>query len=317
MGIDAVLVAYGSEDVIAGALTLVGALGGRAVVVDHGDGASARIAASMGAVAIHDPSNPGFGTGQNRGLSFARTEYVLLCNPDAELVPDAVLAGAELLRTCPRVAAVQGVIMNRGTGQPERSAGVELTAIHLLGRALGVKRLLKAPAVAAIVRRSRTLQDHADRVPSGPTEVESLAATAMLIRRSAFESVRGFDEAYFLYGEDLDLCHRLRAAGWALVTVPEVWATHVSGGSAASGWSREANWWRGTMQFAARRWGSGAWFAAVTAASVRWARLAVGHPSQARPAFRSMVAEPLRCRSQRGGNDRTASMTGWTCSSSM
>lgn len=296
MAIDAVLVAYGSEDVIGQALTTVGKLGGRTVVVDHGDGASARIAACMGALAIHDPSNPGFGTGQNRGLSYARTEYVLLCNPDAELVPDAVLAGARLLQACPGVAAVQGVIMNCSTGRPERSAGVELTAVHLLGRALGVKRLLNVPAVAAVARRTRTLQDHADRVPSGPVEVESLAATAILVRRSALDSVHGFDEAYFLYGEDLDLCRRLRRAGWKLLTVPDVWASHASGGSADSSWSRETNWWRGTMQFGAGAWAGPAWAVALLAAIMRWVRLSVRHPLRARGAYSAMVAEPLRSR---------------------
>ena len=315
--IDVVLVAYRSDDVIEDAVGRAGALGGTVVVVDNGDGESARLAARMGAVAIFDPSNPGFGTGQNRGMAFTDSELVLLSNPEADIDPSAVLAGAELLDGRPDVAAVQGVILNAVTGQAERSAGVEVGPVHLLGRALGARAVLRLPAFAALARRSSTLRDHADRVPSQPVEVETLAATAVLVRRAAMDSVRGFDESYFLYGEDLDLCHRLRAAGWTLVAVPEVWAAHVSGGSAASGASREANWWRGTMQFAARRWSSGAWSAAVVAASVRWARLALVHPAQARPGFRLMVAEPLQCRSQRGGNERSASMTSSTCSPSM
>ena len=315
--IDVVMVAYRSDDVIEGAVRRARALGGTVVVVDNGDGESARLAAAIGAVAIVDPSNPGFGTGQNRGIAFTDSALVLLCNPDADIDPSAVLAGAELLEGRPDVAAVQGVIVNTVTGQAERSAGVELRPVHLLGRALGARAVLRLPAFAALARRSSTLRDHADRLPTQPMEVETLAATAMLVRRSAMDSVRGFDESYFLYGEDLDLCRRLRAAGWALVAAPDIWAVHASGGSAASGVSREANWWRGTMQFAARRWGSGAWCAAIIAASVRWVRLAAGHPEQARPAFRLMVAEPLRCRSQRSRNDGTAAMASWTCSSSM
>lgn len=299
MTVDTVLVAYGSEDVIGPVLTLAGQLGGRSVVVDHGDGASARLAAAMGAVAVHDPSNPGFGAGQNRGLAFTESELVLLCNPDAEIVPAAVLAGVGLLQSRPEVAAVQGVIVNRGTGRPERSAGVEVGPVHLIGRAVGAKALLGLPLVGSLARRSSTLRDHADRVPPGPVEVESLAATAVLVRRSAMEAVRGFDESYFLYGEDLDLCHRLRAAGWTLVALPDVWATHVSGGSAASGWDREANWWSGTMQFGAGRWSGAAWKVAVGAAGLRWARLAVRHPLHARATFRAMVVDPLRRRAGR------------------
>lgn len=294
MTIDTVFVAYNSEDEISQALARAGELGGRRVVVDHGDGASARAAALNGAIAVHDPTNPGFGAGQNRGVSFTESEFVLLCNPDAEIVPAAVNAGAELLRARPCVAAVQGVIINRATGQPERSAGVEVGPLHLLGRALGAKRLLGLPGVASLTRRSSTLRDHADRVPAGPAEVAWLAATAILVRRSAFEAVGGFDESFFLYGEDLDLCRRLRATGWTLLAVPGVWATHDSGASADSSWSREANWWHGTMRFAAGRWDGRDWALAVTAATLRWSRLAVRHPLHARAAFRAMVREPVR-----------------------
>ncbi|HWI03197.1 MAG TPA: hypothetical protein VNT52_05125, partial [Acidimicrobiales bacterium] len=83
--IDTVLVAYRSEGVIGPAVERARSLGGTVVVVDHGDGASAARAAAAGAVAIHDPSNPGFGTGQNRGVAFTGSELVLLCNPDAEI----------------------------------------------------------------------------------------------------------------------------------------------------------------------------------------------------------------------------------------
>jgi GT2 family glycosyltransferase len=299
--VDTVLVAYNSEDVVGRALALAGELGGRVVVVDHGDGASAWLAATRGAVAIHDPTNPGFGAGQNRGVAFTDSEFVLLCNPDAEIVPAAVLAGVELLRSRPDLAAVQGVIVNAATRQPERSAGVEVGPVHLLGRALGAKALLGLPAVAALARRSSLLRDHAERVPPGPVEVDSLAATAVLVRRSALDAVGGFDESYFLYGEDLDLCRRLRAAGWRLLALPEVWATHASGGSAHSGWHRESNWWRGTLQFGAGRWSRPAWTVAVLAAAIRWMRLAVRHPIHAPATFRALVRDSLRQRRAASG----------------
>lgn len=294
--IDTVLVAYRSEDVIGAAVHRARALGGSVVVVDHGDGASAARAAVSGAVAIHDPSNPGFGTGQNRGLAFTGADLVLLCNPDAEIVPEAVAAGAETLRARPDVAMVQGAIVNRATGEPERSAGVEVGPVHLLGRALGAKALLGAAPVAWLARRSTLLRDHAERVPAEPVEVQSLAATAVLVRRSALEAVGGFDESYFLYGEDLDLCSRLRAAGWKLLAVPEVWASHTSGGSARSGWHREANWWRGTMQFGAGRWSATGWRVAAAAAAIRWIRLALRHPVHAPATFAALVRDPLRRR---------------------
>ena len=132
-----VIVAYRSEDVIRQAVVNAFDLGGQVVVVDHGDGASAELAAGAGAVVIHDSGNPGFGAGQNRGVAITEAPYVLLCNPDADIAPDAIRAGVAVLDRRPDVAAVQGVVVNRATGRPERSAGLELGPIHLLGRAVG------------------------------------------------------------------------------------------------------------------------------------------------------------------------------------
>lgn len=297
--IDTVIVAYNSADVIEGSMRAAGPLGGTTVVVDHGDGESARRAAALGATTVRDPRNPGFGAGQNRGVAATTSPFVLLCNPDAEVDPAAVESGADFLEAHPHVAAVQGVVLNRRTGDPERSQGVALGPVHLVGRAVGARRLLGQAAVRRLARWSPTLRDHADRVPSHPVDVESLAATVLLVRRSAFESVGGFDTSYFLYGEDLDLCLRLRRTGWRLVTIPDVWAVHQSGGSAASTRDREVYWWCGTMQYAACWWTTGQWCVAVFAAAIEASRLTLACPCDARSAWLSVLVAPLRVRLRR------------------
>lgn len=297
--IDTVIVAFASDRVIEASVGAAQPLAGQLVVVDHGDGGSARLASAMGAIVSHHPSNPGFGAGQNFGFSQTSSQYVLLCNPDAVVEASAVWGGAQFLDAHPGVAAVQGVILNQATGAPERSCGVELGPIHLLGRAVGARSLLGLATVRKLVRRSRRLRDHADRIPDDAVETETLAATALLIRRSAFEAVRGFDTGYFLYGEDLDLCRRLRAAGWSLVALPSVWAIHQSGASAASPLARELYWWRGTMQYAARWWPTGQWTVALAAAVTRAARLSVRAPLEARLAWASVVVGPMRDRLSR------------------
>ncbi len=294
--VDAVIVAYRSEGVIEASVRAAATLGGRVVVVDHGDGEAARRAATLGAAALADPANPGFGAGQNGGVAATTTPFVLLCNPDAVVVPEAVLDGARLLESQADVAAVQGVIVNHHTGVPERSQGVEISPVHLLGRALAARRLLGLPPVRALARRSPRLADHVERTPRGVQAVESLAATAVLVRRSAFEEIRGFDPSFFLYGEDVDLCRRLRLAGWRLLAVPEVWAHHLGGASATSTGAREVQWWRGTMTFAARWWAATAWATGVVAATLRWAAVAAAAPGQAGAALRAMVVEPARHR---------------------
>jgi GT2 family glycosyltransferase len=173
---------------------------------------------------------------------------------------------------------------------------VELRPVHLIGRAFGARRLLGHRLGKMIAARVPTLRDHAERVPGGPTEVESLAATAVLVRRLAFVAVGGFDESYFLYGEDLDLCRRLRLAGWKLLALPEVWAAHVSGGSAESTHSRDFHWWQGTMRFGAYWWGGRDWAIALLAAVVRCSQLVLLDPHRATAAFRALVREPRSAR---------------------
>lgn len=296
---DVVVVAYNSDDALRRSLPLAQQIAGveRVVVVNNGpDTATSRLARQLGAEAIDVPGNPGFGAGQNIGVRLGTAPYVLLLNPDAEPVVDSVAAGVEWLSAHPDVAAVQGVITNRGDGRPERSQGQELGAAHLLGRALGLRRLLRWRAVGALGRRVGFLRDHVERVPVAPEDVETLAATAVLVRRSAFRQVDGFDEGYFLYGEDLDLCRRLRAAGWRLVALPSPWARHTSGGSSTTWFDRELRWWQGTLRFAACWWGPGAWLGACTAAGIQWVRLVVRAPRRRGETWRALVQDPSRAR---------------------
>ncbi len=298
---DVVIVAYRSERHLPACLDALQLLGwhGDIVVVDHADGLSAVLAEARGAVGIEDPSNPGFGAGQNRGLAKTASPYVLMLNPDAVVDASGMRRGLAYLQAHPGVAAVQGVIRNGATGDVERSQGAELGPLHLWGRTVGARRLLRWPIARALARRVKSVRDHAERVPAEPVTVPYLAATAIVARREALESVGGFDERYFLYGEDLDLCRRLRRAGWELAALPWQFATHENGGSAATMWDRELEWWRGTMTFAARWWTAAAWSSALLAAACRAVILTVQRPRRARDVFAAFVCEPVRSRSVR------------------
>ena len=264
----------------------------RVVVVDHAGEDLSGLLPETNVVVVAQP-NLGFGAGVNRGVRETTSPAVLVVNPDAAVTPEVVARGTAVLAGRPDAGAVQGVIRNEATGAPERSAGVLLGPAHLLGRALGLRRLLRLPIARRVAGKVPLLRDHAERVPEGPADVEWLAATAVLVRRSAFDAVGGFDESYFLYGEDLDLAHRLRRAGWRLVAVPDRWAVHVSGGSASSPFDRELHWWRGTMRFAAQWWAPARWLPAVAAALLTWVRLALQRPGRAGEAFRELALGPL------------------------
>jgi GT2 family glycosyltransferase len=281
--VDVVVVAYNSDDHIDACLD------------------AARRVDALGEIVVVDNNavNRGFGRAQNLGARDVGNDFLLILNPDAEVVPAAIAIGAQLLEREPDVAAVQGAIINRATGEPERSQGRAIAPVHLVGRALGLRRLRSLRAARWLASRLPAVADHVDRVPAGPQDCESLAATALLIRRQAFDAVGGFDESYFLYGEDADLCRRLRGAGWRLVALPDTWARHTSGASATGRPERERLWWAGTMLYAAKWWSAPAFAVAIASAALAWIQLAARRPRLARPAFAEMVVAPLQTRGRR------------------
>jgi GT2 family glycosyltransferase len=299
--LDVVIVAYGNREVIAGCVERARQLPGvgEVVVVDHGRDGSGALARSCGAVVASNPANPGFGAGQNHGVAMTTAPYVLLLNPDADPDPAGIAAGVRAIEADPEVAIVQGVIASRTTGQPERSQGRELGPLHLFGRAFAARRLLAHRWVRACARRVGAFADHVDRMPAAPEYVESLAATCVLVRRRAFDDVGGFDESYFLYGEDLDLCRRLRNHGWRLLTLPDRFAGHEGGASSGTSTERELSWWRGTLRFSALWWSSAAWALAVTAAGIQCARLCARNPRLSGRAWRALVVQPIQDRRAR------------------
>jgi GT2 family glycosyltransferase len=147
--------------------------------------------------------------------------------------------------------------------------------------------------VARAVRRVPWLAHQVDRGTDRPRTVETVSGAAMLIRRAAFESVGGFDEGFSLYGEDLDLCRRLRVHGWTLLYLPVTWAVHDNGASSANWSARELRWWEGTMRFAASWWGPWRFGAALVAAGLAACRVSTRAPRLTVAAWRAMVVAPL------------------------
>lgn len=163
--------------------------------------------------------NPGFGAANNLGAEICPGDALLLLNSDAWPVPGALAEMASVLDREPTVAAVApSLFFPDGRRQfawaPE--TGVMGEAIQKL--------------------RNRFEQSSlAHRAPPrclwplyGPAW---LTAAVLLVRRRAFEQVGGFDERFFLFFEDVDLCRRLRRAGWKLRLAPQARAYHVKGAS--------------------------------------------------------------------------------------
>lgn len=156
--------------------------------------------------------NLGFGAANNRAVAFARSDKVLLLNSDAWPAPGAVEKLAAELDARPRVGLACPLLF-----YPDNKPQFHWApATSIFGEA--VQRLRN--------RYERKRWIHRLRWPGG-----FYTAACVLVRKSAFEAIGGFDERFFLYFEDVDLCLRLRRAGWKLRSVATARAFHIKGGS--------------------------------------------------------------------------------------
>ena len=195
------------------------------VIVDNGsgDGSVDRVRARYPDLEIVVPGrNLGYGAAANRGVAATDTATVLVCNPDLEVGPGALAALERALVDHPAWALV-GPMIRTPTGDRYPSARRFPSLIDAGGHALlGI--------FAPDNRFTRSYQHHElDRVGEDPVEVDWVSGACLMVRRAAFEQVGGFDEAYFMYLEEVDLCWRLAQAGWSAGYVPAAQVTHRQG----------------------------------------------------------------------------------------
>jgi N-acetylglucosaminyl-diphospho-decaprenol L-rhamnosyltransferase len=199
---------------------------GSIVVVDNasGDGCARQLAASDPATLfVGLPVNRGYGAAANVGVARTSSEYVIVCNPDLLLAPGAVDELIAVLASSPQVGAVGPTILRTdGTRYPSARSFPSLldAAGHgFIGLWGADNRWSK--------RYLRT-----DEPGAGP--VDWVSGAFIALRRAAFDAVAGFDESYFMFMEDVDICRRLHLGGWGVVFEPAASVTHIEGASRAT-----------------------------------------------------------------------------------
>lgn len=174
--------------------------------------------------------NRGYAAAANAGLDVASGRYVLLLNSDAWPLGDAVERLVAYADARPDVG-VAGPRLVNPDGTLQRSVRGFPTLWRLATEFLFLRKL--AP-------RSRALNAFygAGFEHETPAEAEFLKGAALLLRRDALAQVGGLDEAFFVFSEDVDLCYRMRAAGWKVAFVPDAEFVHVGGASTLPRWDR-------------------------------------------------------------------------------
>jgi GT2 family glycosyltransferase len=178
------------------------------------------------ATVLVNDRNLGFGRANNRALRQASGRDVLLLNPDTVTQPGAVAVLLDALHNLTSAAAV-GPRVLRPDGRLDLACRRSFPSPEVAAaRLLGLSRLF--PRNRVFARYNRTYDD-----PEAPGEMDSGTAAAMCFPRQALADVGYFDEDYFMYGEDLDLCYRLKQRGGRIYYVPSAVVIHLKG--AASG----------------------------------------------------------------------------------
>lgn len=227
--VDAVVVSYNSRDTLRACVEPLSRMPGVAVTVvdnDSPDDALATIA-DLRVEVVRSGRNGGFSFGCNLGIAHGSAPYVLLLNPDARIDTGSLDALCAVLDTEPRVA-VAGPKTLGDDGSLHRTQRHYPRVRSSWAQALFLHRVFKRARWA-----DEVIWDAA--VYERPGSPEWLSGSCLLVRRSALEAVGGMDERFFLYCEDVDLCHRLRDAGHEVRYEPAAVAHHVGGASAERG----------------------------------------------------------------------------------
>ncbi|MBW3555906.1 MAG: glycosyltransferase family 2 protein [Actinobacteria bacterium] len=224
--VSAVVVNYNARDHLLECVASLRAEGVVDVVVADNasvDGSEVALRAAHPDVHYHQTgSNLGYGAAANRGAARtdATTGYLLCMNPDAVLEPGSLKALVETLESRGDVGLV-GPRIERPDGTLYPSA----RTFPALGDAVGHAFLGLLWPHNPFTRRYRMLDwDHAVAA-----DVEWISGACFLIRRTAWEALGGFDETYFMYAEDVDLCWRAGRAGWKVTYEPAARVVHVQG----------------------------------------------------------------------------------------
>jgi N-acetylglucosaminyl-diphospho-decaprenol L-rhamnosyltransferase len=193
-------------------------------------------------ILIANPENRGFPAANNQGIAAAQGRYVLLLNPDTEVLADALDALVQYMDAHPDVGLV-GPQLLHPDGQVQSSRRRYPTLATLFFESTWLESL----APRALLRRYYVL----DQPDNAVLDVDWITGAAMLARREVIQQVGGMDERFFMYSEELDWCRRIKAAGWRVVYHPEARVIHYEGKSSEQAMpARHVNFQRSKIRYA-------------------------------------------------------------------
>jgi N-acetylglucosaminyl-diphospho-decaprenol L-rhamnosyltransferase len=223
------------------------------IVVDSasGDGSAEMVAADFPWVElVASPDNVGFPAANNIGLAMARGRFILLLNPDTEVVGEALATLIAYLEANPGVGIAGPQLLN-----PDGSVQSSRRRFPTLATGFFESTWLQPFAPRRLLARY-----YAEDLADGETgAVDWVTGAAIMARREVVEQVGGLDPGYFMYSEELDWCRRIRDAGWRVVYLPAAQIVHHAGKSSEQAvTARHINFQRAKLRYYRQYHGSGA-----------------------------------------------------------
>jgi GT2 family glycosyltransferase len=172
---------------------------------------------------VVNDENRGFTAANNQGLALGEGRYLLLLNPDTEVVGDALATMVRHMDAHPEVGVVgPQLCYPDGSLQPSRRRFPTLAT-----------GLVESTVVQEWWRDNRILRRYymADTADDAIQAVDWVVGACLLVRREAYEQVGGLDEGFFMYSEEMDWCRRIKNAGWEVVYLPTAMVVHHEGKS--------------------------------------------------------------------------------------
>ena len=175
------------------------------------------------AVLIENRQNTGFTEANNQAIDLAQGQYVLLLNPDTEVLGDALNAMVDYLDVHPEVGLLGPKLLN-----PNRTVQSSRRRFPTLATAFLESTVLQQWWPDNKVLRHYYVLDRSD---DDVLPVDWVVGACLAVRRAAIDQVGLLDEGFFMYSEEMDWCYRLKKAGWQVVYLPTAQVIHSGGQS--------------------------------------------------------------------------------------
>jgi N-acetylglucosaminyl-diphospho-decaprenol L-rhamnosyltransferase len=199
------------------------------IVIDNAsyDGCGELIATEFPQVTfVQSTRNLGFAQANNLGVTIARGKCVLFLNPDTEIRASAIESLRTSLESIPDAGMVGARLLNSDLSLQTTS----ITAFpSILNQTLGTETLRRRFPYSNLWGIRPLFENH-----QSPVLVDAISGACMMAKREVIERVQGFTSDYFMYAEDLDLCLKVKKAGWSIYYVPDAVIVHHGGQSSGS-----------------------------------------------------------------------------------